>query len=76
MEYQGYSIYSGSTNPTSIIEDAKIVMDFLIEQGVQQSDIILLGRSIGGGMAFSIGALYKVGSIVLLSPFLSLKKIA
>lgn len=76
MEYQGYSIYSGNTNPASIIEDGKIVMDFLIENGVKQKDILLLGRSIGGGMAFSIGALYPVASVILLSPFLSLKKIA
>ena len=39
-------------------------------------DIILLGRSIGGGIAFSIAAKYPAASVVLLSPFLSLKKIA
>lgn len=35
-----------------------------------------MGRSIGGAVAFSMAAKYEVGSLVLLSPFLSLKKIA
>ena len=76
MEYRGYSIFEGNANPSNIIEDANRIMEFLLANGIQTKDIIFLGRSIGGAIAFSMGSLHKVASIVMLSPFLSLKKIA
>ena len=52
MEYMGYSVYKGSPNPTNIISDAQRLIEFLGENDVSPSEIILFGRSIGGGIAF------------------------
>ena len=52
------------------------MIEFLLEQGVEEKNIILVGRSIGGAMTFFIGSVYQVASIILLSPFLSLKRVA
>lgn len=39
-------------------------------------DIILFGRSIGGAIAFETSSIYHPSCLILLSPFLSLKKVA
>lgn len=52
VEYQGYSIYEGDTTPKTIIEDTRVVMEFLFSCGYRAQDIILFGRSIGGAIAF------------------------
>lgn len=75
MEYRGYSIYSGSVEPKAIEEDGERIMQFLLGNKLAVEQIIIFGRSIGCAVALSIIAKYKIFCIVLLSPFLSLKKI-
>lgn len=76
MEYRGYSIHEGTTSFEAILEDASSVMNYLTLEGMQPEQIILLGRSIGCAVALSIAHQYHPKCIVLLSPFISLKKIA
>lgn len=76
MEYQGYSIYDGESKTNNILADAKIVIKFLINFGFDIKDIILFGRSIGGAIAFETASFYDPCCLILLSPFLSLKKVA
>ena len=77
MEYRGYSISKGETNPTLINKDAGRVIEYLGERKISQDQIIIFGRSIGCAISLSlVNEQYKFYSIVLLSPFLSLKKIA
>lgn len=48
VEYPGYSIYKEKASEDRIMEDAQAVLDFIIHQmGVDRSDIILLGASLG-----------------------------
>ncbi len=42
--------------------------------GYSLKDISIMGRSIGSGPAVYIASIYSVGSLILLSPFLSLKE--
>ena len=54
MEYCGYSIYEWYKNPTQklIVQDAENLVQFLTQIiGVELSDIIIMGRSIGTGVA-------------------------
>lgn len=37
------------------------------------SDITIMGRSIGSGPAVYLASLYKIESLILISPFLSIK---
>lgn len=76
MEYRGYSVYGGSPSAAAIVEDACHVMEFMKAEGFDYKDIILFGRSIGGAIALEVASKFQVCSLVLLSPFLSLKKIA
>jgi len=77
MEYRGYSISKGETNPALINKDASRLIQYLFERNITQDQIIIFGRSIGCAIALSlVNEQYRFYSIVLLSPFLSLKKIA
>jgi len=52
MEYPGYSIYKGSASSEEINKDAKVVYDFAMKKlGYQERNIIIIGRSIGTGVA-------------------------
>lgn len=56
--------------------DAIRVLEYLNSKGFSYSNMILFGRSIGAAIAFNVSSKYHVHSLILLSPFLSLKSIA
>ena len=51
-------------------------MEFLQANKLASDQIILFGRSIGSAVALTVTQKYSIHSAVLLSPFISLKKIA
>lgn len=75
MEYPGYSVYGGTASPAAVLADADRVILFLQHYGFKPQDMILFGRSIGGAIALQLASNYCICSLILLSPFLSLKKI-
>ena len=76
MQYRGYSFYEGETNAKNIEEDAIRVIKFLHHLKFTSEQIILLGRSIGSAVALNINQHFSVFSTILLSPFVSIKKVA
>jgi pimeloyl-ACP methyl ester carboxylesterase len=76
MEYRGYSIYNGETTPTNIEADACRVVSFLQANKIAADQIILFGRSIGCAVVLTVTEKYSVHCAILLSPFISLKKVA
>lgn len=79
MEYCGYSIYEWYKNPTQklIVQDAENLVQFVNQiMGVSLSDIIIMGRSIGTGVACQISSRHKFCATVLISPFKSLPEVA
>jgi pimeloyl-ACP methyl ester carboxylesterase len=42
--------------------------------GYNLNDITIMGRSIGSGPAVYLASIYPVGSLILLSPFLSIQE--
>ena len=55
MEYPGYSIFKGSSDSSVINQNAKTVYQFCIKElGFQESHIIVMGRSIGTGVALEL----------------------
>lgn len=76
MEYRGYSLYKGNTTPANIEEDANRVVSFLQANKLTAEQIILFGRSIGCAVALTVTEKFSVHSAILLSPFISLKKVA
>lgn len=69
MEYRGYPGYAGDTTEQNLYIDARAAMEFLQEQGYRGEDIILLGQSLGSGIAVQMAVEYDVALLALLSPF-------
>ena len=55
MEYPGYSIYPGSTSSTQINADSETVYEYMNKKlGFHEQNIIVVGRSIGTGVALEL----------------------
>lgn len=78
VEYSGYGLYHGEKSANQVLDDCLVVYDYLTRNlGIADSDIILLGRSIGSSPAcFIAKERPKVGCTILISPFKSLRDIA
>jgi len=77
IEYQGYGIYEGSASAESILEDANLFLEYLMKvYNKKPSDLIVMGRSIGSGPASYIAGKYDISSLILLSPFTSIRAMA
>lgn len=75
VEYPGYGLYQQeSSSAETIMQNADLVLEFLTQQiGYSNQDIILVGRSMGSGPATYLASKNKVSSLVLVSPYTSLK---
>lgn len=77
MEYQGYSIYPGSTSTEAIKQDSLYIYQYITNKlGFNRKNIILMGRSIGTGVALELMQTVNPGALVLISPFSSIKSLA
>ena len=77
MEYPGYSIYPGKANSEVIKKDAQTVYQYVTSKlGFQEENVIVMGRSIGTGVALELLQKVKPGALVLISPFSSVKSLA
>eukprot|EP00347_Sterkiella_histriomuscorum_P023413 403334733 len=77
VEYPGYGLYRGNPDANQVMNDAESVYQYFTEyMGLQESQIILFGRSIGSGPVTYIASQYKVCALVLLSPFTSIRDMA
>ncbi|CDW77752.1 UNKNOWN [Stylonychia lemnae] len=79
VEYPGYGIYKNnkiSTNEKTILEDAYYIMQF-VTQILKSSpqNIILMGRSIGSGIAIEMASIFEVAALILVSAFTSIKNV-
>ena len=76
VEYPGYGIYKGSANEESILEDSESVYEYLVStMKIDPQEIIVLGRSIGSGPATYLASKRKVGALILMSPFTSIRAV-
>ena len=83
MEYPGYSIYKGSTSSAQVNLNARIVYNFVTTQlGFQERNIVVMGRSIGTGVALELLKKKKKDAktpnprcLCLISPFASVKNL-
>lgn len=77
MEYSGYSIYRGKTASEIIKDDAQYVYNYVVNKlGFKEQNIIVMGRSIGTGVALELMQKAQPGALVLISPFTSIKSLA
>ncbi|CAD8078720.1 unnamed protein product [Paramecium sonneborni] len=76
VEYPGYGVYQGQPNEENILKDAEYLYKYVaFHSVVQEKNMIVMGRSIGTGVACHLASLFQPGLLVLISPFLSLQEI-
>jgi len=71
-DYQGYGTSQGNPSEDNTYRDIDAVYNYLTQQlGVPAQQIILYGRSVGGGPAIDLASRQKVGGLVVESSFVS-----
>ena len=73
VEYPGYGIYQGDCNEGRLYEDAYNIFSYLVTTGVEPSDIIPFGRSIGSGPASYLASEIRPAALLLMSAYTSIK---
>lgn len=77
VNYRGYGQSPGQPSQEALYEDALAIYDYVIQSGaVQPSQIVVMGRSIGSGMAVLLAAERQVGGAILLTPYDSIAEVA
>jgi len=76
VEYPGYGICRGACTEAGILANAEAAMEFATDTlSIANSDILILGRSLGTGPSIALAAKYQVAGIILVSPFTSIKEL-
>lgn len=73
FDYRGYGRSEGKPAEKGIMEDAEAAQKWLAEKaGIKEQEIVLMGRSLGGGIALHLAAEKGAKGVVLQSTFTSL----
>ncbi len=76
-EYRGYSQNPGSPSENGLYNDARAFWSWLVKQGINPKNVILVGESLGGGVAMQLA--YEnptIHTLVLIAPFTNARDIA
>lgn len=75
VNYRGYGGSEGKPNEQGVYRDGRAAVQFM-QQHTQVGNIIVAGRSLGSGVAVQLASEFKLGGLVLISPFTSTVDIA
>lgn len=76
LSYRGYGASSGSPSERGLVSDALSAYDWLIAQGVKPDHIMLVGESLGSGVAVQLAAQRPIGALALEATFASAANVA
>jgi hypothetical protein len=77
FDYRGYGRSEGKPSEKGILDDARAARAKLAElAGVEQREIVLMGRSLGGGVVVDLAAKDGARALILESTFTSLPDVA
>lgn len=71
MDYRGYGLSQGNATEKNSYEDSQTIYDEAIKSGYQADNLIILGRSVGSGIATELALKNKAKALILISPFAS-----
>lgn len=74
-EYRGYRGNPGRPSEHGLYADGRAALAFLRRRGVEPSAVVIVGNSIGSGVAVQMAREHPVGALVLVSPFASLSQV-
>jgi uncharacterized protein len=76
LEYRGFAHNEGTPTEEGLYHDARAAIAFTQKQGIAPHDIILLGHSLGSGVAMQLSTEFTPFATVLLSPYSSVSAVA
>ena len=78
VDYRGYGLSEGRPSEKGIYMDAEAAFDYLASDlGLNvERDVILLGRSLGAGVAVEMATRHRVRGVILESGFTSIREMA
>ncbi len=72
FDYRGFGHTEGEPSESLLYDDAEVVYDYLLrEKGIDESRIVLHGRSLGGGVATELATRRAPSRLILESTFTS-----
>jgi fermentation-respiration switch protein FrsA (DUF1100 family) len=76
LSYRGYGASTGSPTEEGLVSDALAAYDWLIARSVKPDAIMLVGESLGSGVAVQLAAARPVKAMALEAPFASAANVA
>ena len=76
LSYRGYGDSSGSITEAGLIIDAITAYEWLIAQDIAPTRIMVVGESLGTGIAVQLAASHAVGGVALEAPYTSTADVA
>lgn len=76
LSYRGHYKSAGRPSEQGIYTDAETAVEYLLNKGVKENDIILWGRSLGSAAALQTALKYNVRSVIIESGILDIKSAA
>lgn len=77
MNYRGYGDSQGKPSQKNLCRDALYILDTLVaRENIPMNHIVLMGRSLGSGVAVYVAAHRPVRGVILVTPFDSLLNVA
>jgi len=75
LDYRGYGMSKGQPSEKTCYEDAQALYEQAIKKGYQKDNIIIMGRSVGTGIAADLASMHKSKALVLISPYVSIYRV-
>jgi fermentation-respiration switch protein FrsA (DUF1100 family) len=77
IDYRGYGRSEGSPTEQGVVQDARAARKWLAQkEGIAESDVILMGQSLGGGVAIDLAASDGCRGLVVAGTFTSIPDVA
>ena len=72
IAWRGFSGNKGKPSEKGLYEDGKSAINWLLDKGVQEKDIVIYGESLGTGVATHLSQNKNFGGLILETPFTSM----
>lgn len=76
LEYRGYGGNPGSPSEAGLYADGRAALAFLAAQGIAPARVVLVGESLGTGVAVQMAVEQRVAALVLEAPYSSIADVA
>ncbi|CAN5444887.1 alpha/beta hydrolase [soil metagenome] len=71
LSYRGYGGSTGSPTQDGLVTDVVAAYDWLVAQAIKPEDIVVVGESLGSGVAVQLASRRPVAALALEAPFTS-----